>query len=454
MDGTEEFERSVLVERDRLFRYAHKLTKHRERAEDCVQETLMRALRSRSSFTPGTNMRAWLVTILRNYVYVVYRKSRREVEDVDGNYAGKLSVVAREGGDEESRERAAAALAALPEEQRQVIQLMMDGRSYEEIAQELDVPVGTVKSRMSRGRMTLVTLLDGGRTVEKEEYGVVPDKRAGTIEIRRDPSLPVVRRFEASNFPEVSPATDPGERPEQSWLSISSLCIDERYQRSILRVGYKNIIHIAQNFVWRKFTPVIVARWEGELYVVDGQHRTYGALLAGQKSVPCMIFDGSPSVAADAFAAINRNVTQISPLQVFGAKLTAGDPKACMIDRICRTVEVEIRHYPVPLMKMKPGQTIALKAIEMGLRRVGEPGLQLALRMLMTAHPGERGILCAALIKTACSVVEALDEERPEKLLRAVRGVSFTKLWREVGVKGDLAGAVVRSIRERMGDDT
>ena len=139
------------------------LTARTDQADDLVQETLMKAWHHQDSFETGTNLRAWLYTILRNEFYSQIRKRKREVEDADGEYAAK---VATEGGQESSLDMAdlRLALAKLPEDQREAIILVgASGFSYQEAAQISGAAVGTVKSRVSRARDRLATLLGADR---------------------------------------------------------------------------------------------------------------------------------------------------------------------------------------------------------------------------------------------------------------------------------------------------
>ncbi|MEX0760755.1 MAG: sigma-70 family RNA polymerase sigma factor, partial [Tistlia sp.] len=108
---------------------------------------------------PGTNLRAWLFTILRNSFYSQLRKRRREVEDVDGVHSGALFVVANQVEHIRMREFQNA-LGKLPEEQREaLIMVGAAGYSYEETAQICGCAVGTVKSRVNRARRKLAALL-------------------------------------------------------------------------------------------------------------------------------------------------------------------------------------------------------------------------------------------------------------------------------------------------------
>ncbi|GIK97731.1 MAG: sigma-70 family RNA polymerase sigma factor [Xanthobacteraceae bacterium] len=130
-----------------------------DRADDLVQETLLRALANIDSFQPGTNMSAWLFTILRNFFRSEYRKRRREVEDNDGSYAESLKSQPEQNGRVEFSEFKAA-LAKLPPDQREALILVgASGFSYEEAAAICECAVGTIKSRVNRARTRLAELL-------------------------------------------------------------------------------------------------------------------------------------------------------------------------------------------------------------------------------------------------------------------------------------------------------
>jgi len=139
--------------------FAISLSGNVDRADDLVQETLLRAMANIDSFQPGTNMSAWLFTILRNLFRSEYRKRRREVEDTDGGYAESL----KSHPEQQSRvefEEFRTALAKLPPDQREALILVgASGFSYEEAAAICDCAVGTIKSRVNRARTRLADLL-------------------------------------------------------------------------------------------------------------------------------------------------------------------------------------------------------------------------------------------------------------------------------------------------------
>ncbi len=156
--------------------FAISLSGNVDRADDLVQETLLRAMANIDSFEPGTNMSAWLFTILRNLFRSEYRKRRREVEDTDGSYADSL----KSHPEQQSRvefEEFRTALAKLPSDQREALILVgASGFSYEEAAAICECAVGTIKSRVNRARTRLAELLAIDST---DDFG--PDRTTRAI---------------------------------------------------------------------------------------------------------------------------------------------------------------------------------------------------------------------------------------------------------------------------------
>jgi RNA polymerase sigma-70 factor, ECF subfamily len=158
-----DFEATALPHLDLLYRVARRYTRDAARAEDLVQETVLKALTHWESFRPGSNARAWLLTILRNTFVSGYRRSRREAVTVDHETLDRVSVHATDAADPSGEffsrltdEKILASVDALPEDFREVVVLSdIEGMSYAEIAEVLEVPVGTVKSRLFRARQRL-----------------------------------------------------------------------------------------------------------------------------------------------------------------------------------------------------------------------------------------------------------------------------------------------------------
>ncbi|MHB2207159.1 sigma-70 family RNA polymerase sigma factor [Methylobacterium sp. CM6257] len=129
------------------------------RADDLVQETFVKAWANQARFRPGTNFTAWLFTILRNQFYSELRKHRREIEDVDGTHAGQLTSLSDQE-DASTLKVVWERLGDLPAAQRQALLLVgAEGHTYEEAAIKLGCQVGTVKSRVSRARSSLLGTL-------------------------------------------------------------------------------------------------------------------------------------------------------------------------------------------------------------------------------------------------------------------------------------------------------
>lgn len=140
--------------------FAFSLIGRGDRADDLVQETMMKAWAHHASFQEGTNLRAWLYTILRNEFYSQMRKKGREVEDVDGAFSRNVGVHPDQHGHLDMADMRAA-LAQLPADQREALLLVgASGFSYEEAADICQVAMGTIKSRVNRARNRLAEILN------------------------------------------------------------------------------------------------------------------------------------------------------------------------------------------------------------------------------------------------------------------------------------------------------
>jgi RNA polymerase sigma-70 factor (ECF subfamily) len=128
-------------------------------ADDLVQDTLVKAWEHQAKFEPGTNLRAWLFTILRNTYFTRFRKHRREVSDPDGLHAAAVVCEPTQEIHIQIQE-VRAALPLLPPEQREaLLHVVVLGHSYEEAADIVGCAVGTIKSRVSRARARMCQLL-------------------------------------------------------------------------------------------------------------------------------------------------------------------------------------------------------------------------------------------------------------------------------------------------------
>jgi RNA polymerase sigma-70 factor (ECF subfamily) len=166
-----EFNDSVIPHSDALYNFALKMTKDEDDAQDLLQETLLKAYRFFDKFEKGTNIKAWLFMILKNTFINMYRKTNRQpqqvdYEDVQNFYENiKADEIAFEHSEEDvfsktMDDEVTNAISTLQEDYRTVIILSdIEGYSYEEIAEFIDTPVGTVRSRLHRARKMLYTKL-------------------------------------------------------------------------------------------------------------------------------------------------------------------------------------------------------------------------------------------------------------------------------------------------------
>lgn len=206
----EDFERAILAHSQSLLSVACRLTRSRPEAEDLVQDTLVKALRARDQYETGTNLKAWLLRILKNTFINRYRRSGLERSVFDAHTADPLAdgwigtATLRAMRDPEGQalrpvleREILTALDELPEEFRLIVLLSdVEELSYKEIAETVGCPIGTVMSRLHRGRRLLKS-----RLIEQARaYGLVTEASA-TEDSKDAPS--------ASDEPSASPGAEP-----------------------------------------------------------------------------------------------------------------------------------------------------------------------------------------------------------------------------------------------------
>jgi RNA polymerase sigma-70 factor, ECF subfamily len=175
-----------LIEKEipRLRRYARALVRNRDNADDLVQDTLLRALAKIHLWQPGTDLRAWLFTLMHNQYVNSVRRAVREGNQTSLDAAAELGHSASQQVSLQLRDLENA-LNRLPDEQRSVVLLIgLEGMRYEEVAEILGVPVGTIRSRLSRAREALRQMMDE------------PNRRVGDGRLRhaadKHPALTIV----------------------------------------------------------------------------------------------------------------------------------------------------------------------------------------------------------------------------------------------------------------------
>jgi RNA polymerase sigma-70 factor (ECF subfamily) len=181
MSDVPDFQHSLLATIPHLRAFAIGLCGKADGADDLVQETLVRAWANRAGFQPGTNLTAWLYTILRNVFYTEYRKRRHEVADTDGQYAAMQAHRPLQESHIAFQEFRVA-LAKLPDDQREALLLVgSSGLSYEEAAQICGCALGTMKSRVYRARVRLAATLSVSTTElhrQGSEWDAVVDAKS------------------------------------------------------------------------------------------------------------------------------------------------------------------------------------------------------------------------------------------------------------------------------------
>jgi RNA polymerase sigma-70 factor (ECF subfamily) len=182
-----EFEREALPHTDLLYNYALRMTNRPADADDLLQETFLKAYRFWDKYEPGTNIRAWLFRIMKNSYINRYRKETKEPATVDYNEIENFYATVKDRASDSNDlqetlygnlldDDVASAVSDLPEDFRTVVILCdIEGLSYEEIAGFVDIPLGTVRSRLHRGRKLLrERLLDYAKKrgyLSRDEHG-------------------------------------------------------------------------------------------------------------------------------------------------------------------------------------------------------------------------------------------------------------------------------------------
>jgi len=164
MGSSETFENELTQLLPRLRRFAHTLSRNGADADDLTQATIERALRSREQWQPGTRLDSWLYRIMRNlWIDTARACTRREKHEAPEEEAQSVGEDPRESIESSLElKRAMDAMERLPGEQREVVALILiEGFGYREVSEMLDLPIGTVSSRLVRGRTALLNMLGG-----------------------------------------------------------------------------------------------------------------------------------------------------------------------------------------------------------------------------------------------------------------------------------------------------
>lgn len=241
-------------------------------------------------------------------------------------------------------------------------------------------------------------------------------------------------------------STDWGAEPELQWLSLGALRIDRSYQRDVLENGRATIRRIVESFHWSKFGQLVVARRPGGIYaIVDGQHRAIACAVLGIVSVPCIVIACSIEEEADAFAAINGNVTRPSPLQIHNARLVAGDRKARALRAVCDDAGVVVPRYA--MICDKPGLCTAIGTLDACFRKFGAELLTRSLRLIVQGGgAGGIGMLKPTIIGGMCDLLVAKERPTLGALKDAIDGPRLAKLYERAVRVQSLDGGSTREL--------
>jgi ParB-like nuclease domain len=240
-----------------------------------------------------------------------------------------------------------------------------------------------------------------------------------------------LRTIDPTGYAKINIPVNFGKKPKLEWLSISTLVVDPQYQREITLVGRKNVRHIAENFNWSMFAPVIVAGIGGGRYaIVDGQHRTTAAALCGIDRVPCDVIEALRGDQARSFRAINANTTRPHTVQLFHAAVAAGETSALQIIDVCKKAGIRI---PRSLAPCKNYETYCVGAIGKAIERHGEDATALSLRLIVHSGDGMAAELNRTIIVAVTEVIGRNPDwhDREAALKEVFEDFTLEDMWRD-----------------------
>ena len=266
------------------------------------------------------------------------------------------------------------------------------------------------------------------------------------------------RPIDLTGFRPPAAVTLPGAVPMLQWVAIERLVVDPSYQRTIERRGAANVVRIAREFRWSRFSPVIASPVAGgKLAIVDGQHRTTAAALLGFTEVPCQIIIADAREQADAFRAINGAVTKVSSLVLFHSALVAGDADAADVARIASHCGVRILRSKRTFAGMAIGDCACPATLMAIYRDNGPRVLERALQAItLTPNniPGNLGATLLAALALALAARRSLLDDR-ERLVAVMTSMELEQELEAFRVErrgGDEFGSLAKAFAARLGD--
>jgi len=172
-----------------------------------------------------------------------------------------------------------------------------------------------------------------------------------------------------------------------AWLPVSSLAVDDRYQRQFRAENVARVREIAEGFNWVLFTPIVVANHKGRYVVIDGQHRSAAAKAVGASEVPAWVVDADLTAQSRIFIALNASTTKVPSMQLWHSRLAARDPDALALFEVCGRAGVKVSRYPIAQINRRPDVTLCPDMISKLRQAYGDGALVSALVLLR--HTGE-----------------------------------------------------------------
>lgn len=224
-----------------------------------------------------------------------------------------------------------------------------------------------------------------------------------------------------------------GSPPAPQFAQVELLHVDDTYQRSIEGgASQRLIVKIAENWDWRLCLPLIVSRRQGQLFVIDGQHRLEAARLRGDiRDMPVVVFDiDDPKGEAELFVQANRSRRAMSPLDDFHAAVVAGDAKSTAINDVVIEAGLVVGRHQA-WQYWQPGEVIFVAAIKKALAAQGKEIALRALRMIAEAFDGLVLTGGGAIFTGLCMLIQDREKEG-----RPINPALMVSVLSEVGIPG------------------
>ncbi|MFY0619046.1 ParB N-terminal domain-containing protein [Shimia sp.] len=243
--------------------------------------------------------------------------------------------------------------------------------------------------------------------------------------------------------------TDPVPEPSQvinlRFVDVSALTIDRRYQRKVSDTSLQQVRKIIRTFNWRRFGALSVVANDGNLAVIDGQHRLIAAKAIGATAVPCVVSEGGLIDQANDFVGINTSRTNVAAIDRFRARVTAKDPVAIEVAEIL--AELDISTDVAVGSRLSHRQTRAVTVLEKMTKSIGKGEIFTTLEMLLDAsNPSAPGILTAFTIEATAMTVHAVITAGGDldRLMRILIETDFETLQEEAKQLSKLQGGNIR----------